>query len=161
MTDVNVSVVQEVTKLNIENAPDQLRNLVSVNEETTNVLVSLVGISGPRGLGILTGTTNPTSNIGRVGEIYVNTTNSSLWGPKTESGWPASPFFVPGSTTRYIHTQASASDVWTINHTLGGYPSVTVVDTASTTVIGEVSYISTSQVRVSFTAPFSGYAYLT
>lgn len=161
MTDVNVSVVQEVTKVNIENAPDQLRNLVSINEETTNVLVSLVGISGPKGIGIVSGTTNPTPDIGRVGEIYVNITNSSLWGPKTSSGWPASPFFIPGATTRYIHSQASASDVWTVNHTLGGYPSVTVVDTASTTVIGEVSYISTSQVRISFTAPFSGYAYLT
>lgn len=66
-----------------------------------------------------------------------------------------------GLSRRHIHTQASPADTWTISHSLGGYPSVTVVDSASTAVIGEVSYISTSQVVVEFTAPFSGQAYLT
>ncbi len=69
--------------------------------------------------------------------------------------------FTGAFTRRYIHTQATASSMWTINHTLGGYPSVTVVDSASTMVVGEVLYVSTSQVQVSFTAPFSGFAYLT
>jgi hypothetical protein len=64
-------------------------------------------------------------------------------------------------TKRYIHTQASPSTSWSITHPLGGRPSVTVVDSAGTVVIGEVLYISNTQVTVSFTAPFSGYAYLT
>lgn len=69
--------------------------------------------------------------------------------------------FATAPTRRFVFTQASPSDTWTIIHPLGGYPSVTVVDSASTAVIGEVSYISTSQVVVEFTAPFSGQAYLT
>jgi hypothetical protein len=48
-----------------------------------------------------------------------------------------------------------------IIHTLGGYPSVSIVDSAKTAVFGEVQYDSTTQVTVSFTVPFSGYAYLT
>jgi hypothetical protein len=158
---VSVHTVQEVTKVNIENAPDQQRNTVTVVEDQTDVFVSLVGIQGARGYGFVSGANNPTSADGRVGDFYINTTNNSFWGPKTTSGWPASPFFVPGTTTRHVHTQASPSSTWTINHTLGGYPSVMVVDSASTVVIGEVLYISTTQVQVSFTAPFSGFAYLT
>lgn len=159
--NVNVSVVQEVTSVTVENSADQLRNLVTVDQETTNVFVQLLGLTGPRGYGFLSGTGSPTSSDGRVGDFYIDLDTNSFWGPKTEAGWPASPFFIPGTSLRHVHTQASASDIWTINHSLGGYPSVTVVDSASTTVMGEVSYISTSQVVVEFTAPFSGYAYLT
>jgi hypothetical protein len=65
------------------------------------------------------------------------------------------------NTRRYIHAQNTSSDTWIINHTLGGYPSVTVVDSAKTCVIGEVQYDSTTQITVLFSAPFSGYAYLT
>lgn len=66
-----------------------------------------------------------------------------------------------GNTRRHVHTQASPSTTWVINHTLGGKPSVTVVDSADTMVVGEVTYNSNSQVTVEFTAAFSGYAYLT
>jgi len=65
------------------------------------------------------------------------------------------------NTRRHVHTQASPSSVWTINHTLGGKPSVMVVDSADTVVIGEVSYVSNTQITVTFSAPFSGFAYLT
>jgi hypothetical protein len=65
------------------------------------------------------------------------------------------------SARRHIHTQGTASAEWVIIHTLGGYPSVSIVDSAKTAVFGEVQYDSTTQVTVSFTVPFSGYAYLT
>jgi len=66
-----------------------------------------------------------------------------------------------GNTRRHIHTQAAASTTWVITHSLGGKPSVTVVDSADTCVVGEVKYDSNTQVTVSFTVPFSGFAYLT
>jgi hypothetical protein len=65
------------------------------------------------------------------------------------------------NTRRHVHAQATVSDTWIINHTLGGKPSVTVVDSANTAVFGEVQYNSNQQVTVFFSAPFSGYAYLT
>ncbi len=66
-----------------------------------------------------------------------------------------------GNTRRHVHTQSSPSTLWTITHSLGGKPSVMVVDTADTVVIGEVKYVSSTQITVEFTAAFSGYAYLT
>jgi hypothetical protein len=64
-------------------------------------------------------------------------------------------------TRRYVHVQESASANWVIIHTLGGHPSVTIVDSADTAVFGDVKYDSTTQLTVSFTVPFSGLAYLT
>jgi len=65
------------------------------------------------------------------------------------------------NTRRHIHAQGSASTTWTITHNLGGKPSVTIVDSADTVVVGEVTYNSNSEVEVNFTSAFSGFAYLT
>jgi|TARA_R110000744_G_scaffold31766_1_gene74611 hypothetical protein len=47
-----------------------------------------------------------------------------------------------------------------ISHTLGGYPSVTTVDSANTVVTGTVTYLSTADIQIQFTADFAGIAYL-
>jgi len=65
------------------------------------------------------------------------------------------------NTRRYEHSQGLASATWVITHTLGGKPSVTIVDSADTHVVGDVIYNSTTQITVNFTAAFSGKAYLT
>lgn len=66
----------------------------------------------------------------------------------------------PGLDSHYAHVQSSPSSVWVINHELGKYPSVTVVDSSGTEVVGDVEYLSVSSVRVTFTGAFSGKAYL-
>ena len=55
--------------------------------------------------------------------------------------------------------QAQAAKVWTITHGLGKRPSVTVVDSAGTAVIGEIEYLDDNTVRLTFCAAFSGTAY--
>lgn len=60
----------------------------------------------------------------------------------------------------YVFNQNTASAVWTINHTLNKFPSVSVVDSAGTEVIGQVDYISISQITITFAAPFTGQAFL-
>jgi len=60
----------------------------------------------------------------------------------------------------YVHTQSVASAQWTIEHNLDKYPSVTVVDSAGTVVIGDCQYISRNAVVLSFIGAFSGKAYL-
>lgn len=154
-----VTVVEEPTEVVVTNleAPTQ----VTVLEESTNVYVSLVGVQGSRGSTFISGVGSPSASLGLVGDIYIDTEVNAYWGPKTESGWGSEPFYTIGLTNRYVHTQEAASSEWVIDHGLGGRPSVTVVDSAATTVIGEVSYVSNSRVIVRFTSPFSGFAYLT
>ena len=57
------------------------------------------------------------------------------------------------SNITYTHSQTSSSDTWTITHNLGRYPSVTVVDTGNTIVLGSITYNSSNQLTVTF---FSG-----
>ena len=68
-----------------------------------------------------------------------------------------------GQTTEdkdYVHTQSTASDTWTVNHELDKKPSVTVVDSAETVVLGETEYIDNNNVKIYFDSQFSGKAYL-
>ena len=155
-------VVVEDVKPNYVVVKNEPTNTVVVSDSEPNtVLVSIVGAAGERGNSILNGTGTPLSSLGLEGDIYIDSSNGNFWGPKTSTGWPATPFYSAGLTRRYVHVQNVAADTWNIAHDLGGYPAITIVDSALTAVVGEVSYISTSQIRVDFTAPFSGYAYLT
>lgn len=61
---------------------------------------------------------------------------------------------------RFVHHQSSPSSTWSITHNLDGYPSVTVVDSAGSVFEGRVVYIDRDNIQVSFTAAFSGEAYL-
>jgi|TARA_R110002072_G_scaffold179439_2_gene335481 hypothetical protein len=49
---------------------------------------------------------------------------------------------------------------WTITHNLGKFPSVTVVDLDNNVVIGDVDYLSTNIIQITFSIPFSGCAFL-
>lgn len=60
----------------------------------------------------------------------------------------------------YTHTQAVASAVWTINHNLGGEPTAVVLDSAGTQCEGTFSYPSKNQMIITFTAAFTGTAYV-
>lgn len=65
----------------------------------------------------------------------------------------------------YTHNQSSTSDTWTITHNLNRFPSVTVVDSANTVVIGTIVYNSINQLTITFFAggsavAFQGKAYL-
>lgn len=66
----------------------------------------------------------------------------------------------PGDNNTYTHNQLSATTEWIIKHDLNKYPNVTVVDSAGSVVIGDITYISENEVRVNFTAAFLGKAYL-
>ena len=60
----------------------------------------------------------------------------------------------------FVYNQAISSDVWEIEHNLDKYPSVTVVDSGGSVVVGEIVYINKNNVRITFTSAFSGKAYL-
>lgn len=65
-----------------------------------------------------------------------------------------------GVDQTYTHQQTVASAEWTIAHNLHKYPSVTVVDSAGSVVVGGVQYLSLNDVVITFSGPFSGTAYL-
>ncbi len=67
----------------------------------------------------------------------------------------------PGSgDANFVHNQNSASALWTVNHNLGKYPSVSVVDSAGDECEGAVKHISINQLQIQFSASFSGRAFI-
>ena len=119
-------------------------SLVTGEISTVDLLVSDPGVAGP-------------PNTLSIGTVTTGTASANITGIAPNQVLN----LVYPVAVRHTHTQGTASTTWTITHALGGYPSVSVVDSAKTVVIGEVNYASTSQVVVNFTSAFSGYAYLT
>ena len=60
----------------------------------------------------------------------------------------------------FVFTKSTPDSVWDITHDLDKYPSVTIVDSAGSVVIGDITYTSKSALTVTFSAAFSGKAYL-
>ena len=57
-------------------------------------------------------------------------------------------------------TQGVPSSTWNIQHSLNKYPSVSVVSDSNTIMYGQIEYIDKNNITITFTAPFSGHAYL-
>lgn len=65
-----------------------------------------------------------------------------------------------GGDRNYTHDQMTASALWSVTHSLGKFPSVTVVDSAGDPCEGFVRYLSSDQLTITFSAAFGGHAYL-
>jgi hypothetical protein len=59
-----------------------------------------------------------------------------------------------------VFTQGVPATVWNIQHNLGKFPSVSVVNNNSVVLFTEVTYIDNNNVQLNFSAGFSGKAYL-
>lgn len=59
----------------------------------------------------------------------------------------------------YRHVQGVAASTWIVVHNLGKYPTVAIVDSGGSVVVGEIRYDSTSQCTLTFAFAFSGEAY--
>lgn len=65
---------------------------------------------------------------------------------------------VDRSTT---HEQSVPELIWTINHNLNKFPSVTIVDSSNRVVEGgQIAYLSLNSLTIEFGASFSGKAYI-
>jgi hypothetical protein len=66
----------------------------------------------------------------------------------------------PSDPATYTFTQVVPAAVWTINHNLGAFPSVTLTDQLGNTMLAQIQYVNSNQVVVTFSQPVAGTAYL-
>tara|TARA_R110002020_G_scaffold463609_1_gene683737 strand:- start:1523 stop:2029 length:507 start_codon:yes stop_codon:yes gene_type:complete len=64
------------------------------------------------------------------------------------------------SDANFIFTQSIPSVTWNITHDLDKFCSVTVVSDSNQIMIGDVNYLNTNSLTITFSAAFSGKAYL-
>ena len=74
------------------------------------------------------------------------------------SNYNSLPYFA--ADKHFVHVQGTAAATWNINHNLGKNPSVVVVDSAGSFVYGAETHIDENNLKVEFSAPFSGKAYI-
>lgn len=60
----------------------------------------------------------------------------------------------------FTYIKSTPDSVWDITHDLDKYPSVTIVDSAGSVIMGDITYTSKSAIKITFSAAFSGKAYL-
>jgi hypothetical protein len=101
-------------------------------------------------------------------EVKDGTLGAGVWinfssGPKrvfiTDPDWVKNENYAKVSDRHYAHDQASPSSIWTVTHSLGKHPSISVVDSAGTLIMGEVEHLSLNQTRLTFSSAFAGKAY--
>ena len=104
-------------------------------------------------------------------EIFAEITTSCKDGRKLEFKWEGTSLgvraegeqeyqFVDLQAQSYVHDQILAKKEWVIEHNLGRYPSVFVIDSGRSVVIGDTEYVNDNTLVIRFTAEFSGKAYL-
>jgi hypothetical protein len=101
-----------------------------------------------------------------------NVTGNDIWiGSDGDNGLITKNFSPDGLATYYntnnsfgasttTFTQSTPASTWSITHNLSKFPSVTIVDSADNVVVGYQVYNSNNQITLTFSAPFSGKAYL-
>lgn len=58
----------------------------------------------------------------------------------------------------YVHTQAVANVLWTVNHNLGKYPSVRIKDALGQAITGDIVDVSINQLTIEFSTAQTGVA---
>ena len=68
--------------------------------------------------------------------------------------------FASAADKTFVFTQTVPSATWTVQHNLEKFPSITVVDTGQSVVVGDYTYTDNNNVILNFSAQFAGKAYL-
>ncbi len=121
-------------------------NSITANQTTNSVTVGTLGLQGPKGDDGFVGSDGPQGPQGPQGA-------QGATGPQGPQGTGA-------SHTTYTHSQNTASSTWSVTHNLICFPSVMVVDSAGSVVYGNIEYLDSNSLRLTFVAAFGGKAYL-
>jgi hypothetical protein len=65
-----------------------------------------------------------------------------------------------GNNNYFLYNQTLPLATWTINHSFGRFPSVTVIDSTGFAIITDIEYPNNSMVVVTFAQPTTGKALL-
>lgn len=93
-------------------------------------------------------------------KVQVSAVQPLFQGPPGEQGeeGPQGEQGPPGADQNYVHVQGVAATTWIVNHNLGKYPAVIVIDSSNRQVYGSIEHNSINQATIGFAAAFSGKA---
>jgi hypothetical protein len=101
-----------------------------------------------------------TSVDGLTGDVILNDVKYTAQTLTTDQQTQARTNIGAVNDKNYVYTQSTASASWVIAHNLNKYPSVSIVDSGGNMVMGEITYTDVNNLTITFSASFSGKAYL-
>jgi len=128
-------------------------NNVSLNVTTSQITLETASV-GPQGA------TGP-ANVLTIGSVTTGSTASATITGTTPS--QVLNLVVPNTSSTsgtFTYTQGSPASTWNITHNLGYRPRVSVIDSGNSLVEGDISYPTVDTMVLTFSAAFSGVAYL-
>ena len=127
--------------------PPGLADVLSVGNTATND-ITLIGDINATNAHITGAIYDSTDSPGTAGQILASKGAETEW------------VDAPQADKTYVYIQASPSVLWNINHNLGKFPSVSVVNINYVLLYGEVTYVDSNNLTIAFSAGFSGKAYM-
>jgi hypothetical protein len=129
--------------------------------DTYAVIDPIYGIDGLRSVADITARNAITSGRRREGMIVYTRSDGKYWKLKA-SPWAndSTDWYEVLLSGTYSFVQTLPSTTWSISHNLGKYPSTTILDSSGSLVFGDVAYIDTNTLSLSFSIAISGTAYL-
>ena len=135
---VAVNTVEEATIVTIEDQSPITNIAIDDNQENIIVEISMVDTSAP-----------VQSVNGMTGHVLLDLQFEDI---EQED---------PVNHVKYVHTQASISPTWTINHNLGFFPNVTVLDNSNRILETYIQYDNINTATIIMNSAASGKAFLT
>jgi len=123
---------------------------VVTGSKVRSISIAAAGPQGAQGPTGAQGATGPAGATGATGAT----------GP---AGTPGAAGITAGQVAAlvsYTHLQSAPSSSWTMTHSLGFYPNITVFDSADSMVEGAVTHTNSNSLTITFSAAISGRAYL-
>lgn len=146
LTTVEVSPVEEINTVSVNTVPEvdtvtvdntDSVTTISIEESTPNFVVQIGDVSNVAGV---------LSVNGKTGHVSIDYPDINA---------------DPVNHVKYVHTQVSISSEWTINHNLGFFPNVTVMDNSNRILETDLQYLNVNSVKIIMNSAMSGTAYLT
>jgi hypothetical protein len=145
---ISVNTVPEVDSVTVDNT-DSITT-ISFDETTPDYVVDV---------GIVNFTAPVTSVNGKTGAVSIN--YSDIAGAPDWSAANGSSNAAPVNQVRFVYTQNAPANQWTINHNLGFFPNITILDNQNRLLEVHVEYLNINTARIVMNSACSGTAYLT
>ena len=146
ITTVEVSPVEEINSISVNTVPEVDTVAVDNTDSVTTVTVEEASANLVVQIGEVSNVTGVLSVNGKTGHVNIDYPDINT---------------DPVNHVKYVHTQVSISNEWTINHNLGFFPNVTVMDNSNRILETDLQYLNVNSVKIIMNSAMSGTAYLT
>jgi hypothetical protein len=148
LDSVTIEVLNTLDQISID--PVESTSIIQLEENSPNLVVEL-------------STVDPASLVksvnGRTGNVVIN--YSDIAGAPDWATTNGSSNAAPVNQVRFVYTQNAPASQWTINHNLGFFPNITVLDNQNRLLEVHIEYLNTNAARIVMNSACSGVAYLT